>query len=113
MTLPRKNRITTREFKRFLRKGRRIRGEVCSLQYGPIHGAVPKVAVVVPVRTEPSAVQRNRIRRKIVEVVAEFLPELKAPMFLIVRIHRGGEVHVSVCKKELDTMLRKSGIISR
>lgn len=83
--LPKKKRLTTKEFSRFFASGRRIHGTFIQLIYAPhdeFHGAA-----VVGKKVEKGAVRRNKVRRRIYDA--------------LYRIHRAkglAGVHILIAK---------------
>lgn len=51
------------------RRGKTARAEMMSLRYGPAKGDNYRLAVVVSKKVQKSAVVRNRIRRRVYEIV--------------------------------------------
>lgn len=51
------------------RRGKTVRGEMMSLRYAPARGDSYRLAVVVSKKVHKSAVVRNRIRRRVYELV--------------------------------------------
>lgn len=112
MTLPKKNRMTKRDFSKRFRSGKRIRGTSCSVQYGDIDGDVSKVAIVVQVKAATRSVERNRIRRVLSEDIGRLLPRFTRPVFLVVIVHaKPADPSLSGCRSALESVLIKSGII--
>lgn len=71
------------------------------------------VAVVVPVRLFPKAVQRNRIRRQVREAVLH-MADLPRSGWVIVFSVRSKEIPEGTdLQKTLFEVLKKSGIVSR
>ncbi len=67
-----KNRIHGRKvFSRIFKSGKTIRSKTINLNYSPIQGKYFKVAVVVSRKTSKKAVVRNRIRRRIYELIRQ------------------------------------------
>jgi ribonuclease P protein component len=112
MALPKNNRMTKRDFTKRFKTGRRVRGRYCSLQYGPIETAEPKIAVVVQSKIAPLASTRNRIRRILNEYLGSVVRSFSRPVFVVVIVHvklEGDDKER--CRMELESMLKKSGII--
>ena len=113
MALPKKNRMTGKDFTKLFRSGKRIRGQFCSVQYGPLKTDEPKIAVVVQTKAVPSAVGRNRIRRILFDEMGRVLSKLSSNVFLVVIVHtKPSDSEATECREELIGMLEKSGIIN-
>ena len=70
------------------RRGSVVRGSVCSLHV--VHGAKTKstkVAVVVSKKVHKSAVIRNRIRRRVYELVRTHMNDIKTPIELVFTVY--------------------------
>lgn len=91
--LPQQSRMRSpEEFKRVLRSGRRaggatLSGHVLLSGAGPVsEGASPKVGLVVS-RAVGSAVVRNRVKRRLRELMRRRLASLPGGCLLVVRAH--------------------------
>lgn len=104
--------MTKKDFTKRFKTGRRLRGQYCSLQYGPIETPEPKIAIVVQAKTTPLASGRNRIRRALSDHIGTLLNDFSRPVFVVVIVHTGMNEHtVDLCRKEVTDLLKKSGII--
>ncbi len=61
------------------KKGRTVRTTSCSLRYLENQRSYTRVAVVVSKKVCKSAVKRNRIRRRIFEVLRSLMPQFGTP----------------------------------
>jgi ribonuclease P protein component len=87
--LSRKNRFHGHQaVRRVYRQGRAVRGSAISLH---VHTderlQVSKTAVVVSKKVDKSAVRRNRIRRRVYEIVRAQQPEFKQPAALVFTVY--------------------------
>ncbi len=71
--LPRKERLSRQEFNRFFSLGKRLHSPGLTAVYAA-HPAL-HVSVVVPKKVSPKAVQRNKIRRRIYDIVRRYRTE--------------------------------------
>ncbi len=78
--LPKKQRLTRREFDALLRSGRRVSGTTLTVVYRP--GAALKCGVVVGKKTARKAVARHLLRRRIFSILRGEQP--LAPLHLAV-----------------------------
>lgn len=70
------------------RLGKPIRGHLFGLHVNKnTKGKNTKVAVVVSKKIHKSAVKRNRIRRRVYEVVRHELPNIKKPTEIVITIY--------------------------
>lgn len=95
--------------------GRTVRGSFITLKF--VAGNPDKTwrcAVVVSKKVSKSAVVRNRIRRRIYEVIREHGAEITRPYDLVVSVfdEKIALVPPSQLSKALDTLLSQAGIIS-
>lgn len=69
-----------------------------------------RVAVVVSKKVHKSAVQRNRIRRRLYEVIRLRLDKIKAPVELVVTVYRPDVADVSFVSLEetIDDLFEKA-----
>lgn len=69
-------------------RGRTVRGQGCGLRYIANHRlATYRVAVVVSKKVHKSAVVRNRIRRRLYEIVRTKVPATKEPYDLVLIVY--------------------------
>lgn len=69
-------------------KGQTVRGPLCSLKYAlNRRRSTYRVAVVVSRKVHKSAVVRNRIRRRVYEVVRGFGPQIKDAYDLVFMVY--------------------------
>lgn len=69
-----------------------------------------KVAVVVSRKIHKSAVKRNRIRRRIYELIRLRLPDFKAPAELVVTVYKAevAEMPAADLEKSVDQLLKRA-----
>ena len=108
------NRIHGRNvFKRILRSGKTVRSDQISLNYSPTRGKNLKAAVVISRKVAKSAVKRNRIRRRIYEVVRKnYLPlDLKHNLIFMVYSEDINLLGHDELVDRLDSLLKKAGLM--
>ncbi len=93
------------------RQGVTIRGGACSLHV--VRGRrinTTKVAVVVSKKVHKSAVLRNRIRRRIYEVVRMYLPGVQEPVELVVTVYAPETAFISSeeLNEQIQSLLRRA-----
>ncbi|MDZ7785852.1 MAG: ribonuclease P protein component [Candidatus Saccharibacteria bacterium] len=94
--------------------GRVVRGPMCAIKYhkNPKRTTY-RLAVVVSKKVNKSAVVRNRIRRRVFEVVRHYEDRVKHPYDIAIMVY--SENVATMPHEELDTMLRtqlsQAGII--
>jgi ribonuclease P protein component len=75
--IPRESRLrSTAEFARLKSRGRALRGVHCLVVVEPCPGEVAKIAFVASRKGVGGAVQRNRARRRLREIVRRLWPEV-------------------------------------
>lgn len=79
--LPKRQRLSRREFEVLLKKGRRIHGDHASLVILP--AAETKCGVVVSKKTARRATARNLMRRRVFSILRDTLPSI-APKHIAV-----------------------------
>lgn len=69
-----------------------------------------RVAVVVSRKVDKSAVRRNRIRRRVYEIVRAKLPELKQPAELVITIYQPEAATMSAAelRRTFDQLFKKA-----
>jgi ribonuclease P protein component len=102
--------------RRVYRQGRSVRNGLGSLHImtDPVHPRT-RVAVVVSRKVNKSAVARNRIRRRIYEMVRNRLPSLSQPAELVLTVYKA-EAEVlpqSQLEALLDDLLKKVEITGK
>lgn len=63
------------------RRGKTVRGSMCSLRYVQSRGGEYRLAVVVSKKVQKSAVVRNRIRRRVYEAMRKLDAEKGLPRY--------------------------------
>lgn len=91
---------------RYLYKnGGAVRSRVVTLKYiNNPHRSTSRVAVVISKKVLKSAVRRNRVRRRIYEIVRNELPHLQAPTDLVLLVF-AGEV-LTMPQDELESTIK-------
>lgn len=100
---------------RVYRQGQAVRGSQMSLKYLRSNRVEQfRVAVVVSRKVHKSAVVRNRIRRRIYEVLREIAPQIIQPWDLVFVVYSDemAETEYSKLQSDLKSMLEKAGVIS-
>jgi len=107
--LDKRNRIKTREFKRFWRKGKMLTiGKIsCSYRF---YDWQTKLAVVVSKKNNPSAVSRNKLRRQIYEIFRKYYLDKMENAWLILFYKEGIE---NFSQEKIFTLLDKICIIQQ
>lgn len=72
--LPKKERLSRQEFNRFFSLGKRTHSPAFQVVYSPF--AELHVSVVVPKKIAKSAVKRNKIRRRMYDIVRRYRTEV-------------------------------------
>lgn len=106
--LPKKKRLTTKEFDRFFSSGRRYHSESMQLIYTPyntLHGSV-----VVGKKVYKSAVKRNKLRRRLYDLLRRLSQELSLRgVFIVITKPKAKDVEYGDLKRELSILLGKLG----
>lgn len=100
---------------RFLYKnGRTVRGSLCSLKYvlNPKRETY-RLAVVVSKKVNKSAVVRNRIRRRVYEVVRTHEDQIKQPYDIVFTVfhEQVAELEFGELQATIKTQLKQANII--
>lgn len=111
--ISRKYRIGSRDrIKYILEKGRRIQGRFFQLRFLPNQMQFPRFAVTVARKSCRTAVERNRVRRRLFEAIRLALPGLPRTCYDIAvltssKIHRAGFADL---KQDIPFLLKKISI---
>ena len=108
------NRIHGRNvFKRILRSGKTERADFISLNHSVARGKTLKAAVVISRKVAKSSVKRNRIRRRIYEIVRKnYLPlDLKNNLIFIVYSEDIDLLNHDQLVDRLDSLMKKAGLL--
>ena len=96
------------------RNGRTVRGQLCSLKYSPN----PKrgnyrLAVVVSRKVNKSAVVRNRIRRRLYEVVRGIEDKITGPYDIVLTVFHDSvaDIPADQLTSQVRDLLKQAGII--
>ena len=98
------------------KNGQAVRNHSIILKYVPNkHRDVPRVAVVISKKTLKSAVRRNRIRRRVYELVRLRLPNIKAvyDMAFIVTSSEFINLSPTEMSQQIDQLFEEAKIISK
>ncbi len=105
-----KNRIHGRNvFLRIFKSGKTIRSKYMNLNYSPIRGKHFKVAVIVSRKVSKKAVIRNRIRRRIYELIRQEFTDYANGYNLIFTVFSNelAVLKTSELKKIIEDILKK------
>lgn len=99
---------------RVYRQGGAVRGAQMTLKYLQNQRATHfRVAVVVSRKVHKSAVVRNRIRRRLYEIIRQLSPQITEAYDLVIVVYSEdlAQLDHPALKQELQAMLQKAGII--
>lgn len=98
---------------RVYKQGRTIRGNLCSIKYIESGRDTYRAAVVVSKKVSKSAVVRNRIRRRVYEILRATQPNFREPYDIIFTIfsEQVAEVPQEVLRKTIEGQLREAKIV--
>jgi ribonuclease P protein component len=100
--------------RRSYRQGISVRGPIGSLHvYVDSKRPQFKVAVVVSKKVHKSAVVRNRIRRRVYELVRNAHPNMRAQAELVFTVYQVevAMMPAAVLKKEVDDLLKRANLL--
>lgn len=105
--LPKNKRLSIKNFEMTFRRGKRVYAGGFLYVVRPSRD-VSRFAVVVGKKTTPSAVQRNRIRRQLYEIIRRGFSELSRPHNVIL-LYKGPEIFKNAedFKKSLSFLKQK------
>lgn len=95
-------------------RGAIVRGPVCVLKYiSNPRRKTWRAAVVVSRKVHKSAVVRNRIRRRLYEIIRLHLPKDGQPMDIVFIVHteQAAIMPVAELERQIVSQLRKAGIV--
>ncbi len=96
-------------------RGQSVRGESCSLKY-TLNSRLSsyRVAVVVSRKVSKSAVVRNRVRRRIYEIVRRLEERITEPYDLVFVVYDDGlrEMPSPRLEQNITTQLTKAGVLT-
>jgi ribonuclease P protein component len=111
--LPRKNSLKKeKDFKRVFQKGRSFKGPSLSLRIAKNGLDINRIGLMVSRRISKKAVVRNKIRRRLSELIEARIPELKKGYDII--LIAGPETEKKSFKElgaALDKIFQKAGLI--
>ena len=96
------------------KKGQTVRGQHLSLRFVALSADKPyRLAIVVSKKVDKLAVNRNRIRRRIYEIVRLAEPYMKIPADMILSIHSNAvkDVPTEDMNKIIKDLLQKAGAL--
>lgn len=106
MALPKKHRLVSKlDFDKVFKRGKAVKGSFLFIKSRVNEFSFSRFGFVIPKRTYPRAVDRNRLKRVLIETVAPYVKSLitKGRDFIIVINKRGKE---DLVKKELTSFFR-------
>ncbi len=106
--LPKKKRLNTKEFDRFFSLGRRFHFPSLTIIYAPYESL--KVSAVAPKKVAPTAVLRNKLRRRIYNACARLEREKAyTGVYICVGKKEALTLSYKALEVELSTLIRKIG----
>jgi len=103
--LPRQNRLRKKEdVDRVFRRGRPVSGGLVMIKHLGSDSATPRVAVLVGKKLEKKAVHRNRIKRRLREVIRLHVDQLPAGRDLLI-VARSSKIRDIAWEKLIEDML--------
>jgi ribonuclease P protein component len=97
-------------------RGQTVRGSALALKYmpNPRRGSY-RAAVVVSRKTHKSAVVRNRIRRRIYEIIRSYEPDVTGPFDIVITVYSDqvAEVPSQSLESMVQDLFKKAGILRR
>jgi len=111
--LPKKARLTAKEFEEVIKNGRVLHSSLFILRYKALESSGPsQVSAVGPVKIGKTAVLRNAIRRKIYAALQPFFSEIK-PGFNIIVIAKSdvSESKLEALTSNLFDIFAKAGLL--
>lgn len=95
--------------------GKTIRGQQLALKYCENQRrSVFRVAIVVSKKVHKSAVKRNRIRRRLYEIVRELAKDINKPYDLVFTVFSDQCINTPIeeLKRTVKSQLKQAGVIS-
>ena len=92
-------------------QGKTVRGPLMALKFAPNpRRRSYRLAVVVSRKVHKSAVKRNRIRRRIYEIIRHHMPEFKTPSELVITVYQAEVADLSAddLQKAINELLKKA-----
>ncbi len=96
------------------KQGQVVRSQQISLRYFlNTRRQTYRCAVIVSKKVEKSAVKRNRLRRRVFEVVRQLEPQINQPYDLIIQIFSAGFIDLSSAElnKQIKELMAKAGVV--
>ena len=96
------------------RNGKTVRGKMMSARFVPnSRREHPRLAVVVSKKVYKSAVKRNRIRRRIYEIIRANISENPPTIDIAINVYSGEVLNLShlELKKHVEFLLKETGFI--
>jgi ribonuclease P protein component len=112
--LPAPHRLTgERRFAQLAGKGRPVHGQYLSIKYATGGGPVTRIGIVISKKVSKKAVERNRLRRQLRELLRPELPRITGGLDMMILV-RPGTVGTAREKlsHDLFTVLRKARLIT-
>jgi ribonuclease P protein component len=107
-------RLTRADFKLFsVQKSHRVRGSFFTLATTPLLSSTsPKTACIVSKKVAKSAVDRNRIKRRVRAILTPLMPYIKDRVALVFYAHTGSSVaDFGDLSKDILQLLRSGGYL--
>ncbi len=105
--IPLKNRLQLRKIKDFFSKSQKVRGRFFTFFYQVQKEQLSQVAVIAPKKQLPTAVSRNRIKRRVKAVVLPMIKEKPGLKMAIVVYSGINELSHAELKKEINKMISR------
>ncbi|MFO0718600.1 MAG: ribonuclease P protein component [Candidatus Paceibacterota bacterium] len=108
--LPKNKRISKDSFKSILLKGTLYHSENCTLRILP--SEKEGFAVLISKKVAKSAVDRNRMRRRVYSVVRDLLPNIKTTSKNLISLKTGAKkLSFDLQKEEITKLFKKARLI--
>lgn len=108
MALPRQNRLAKKkDFDNVFKEGKTVKGSFLFIKYVRSDITVPRFGFIVPTKVFRKAVDRNRIKRVLSEVIRGYLKSVNDPQDVVIMVKKGKERDIS---QELTELLLKTDL---
>lgn len=106
--LPKEKRLTdTRDFKRVYQKGSFFSVGYFSVNYLPNKSSFTRIGIVINKKTAPKAVDRNKLKRQLREVVRNGYEKIPAGLDLVITIKKAGNFKLEEIEKAFNEAVEK------
>ena len=110
--LPRQHRLGSQGAKFTIKRGKGLSGPFLRIKGVPSKGQHTQATVVVGLSVSKLATARNRIKRRVREILRPRLPKIQPAVNFMVFAGKGAEKRTfQELKTELDALLRRAGLI--